>query len=112
MNRSFKFDGKKSFSFDRNKFTRSNTSRLSSEIGSSLSSRFSHYENLSRSMRITDDVESNSNHGRRSRNGAWAFVTKFFSLKKAGGDTSAGRMIVTSSSWRPDPNCRWPVQGW
>ncbi|GJT43998.1 AE7-like protein 1 [Tanacetum coccineum] len=106
---SFKFDGKRSFSFDANKFTRSDTSRLTSEIGSSHSCRFTTYEKLSDSMQF-DEYPSSSNPGRRmSRNKrAWKFVTKIFSLKKAGGYSAT----VPCSSRKPDPNHRWPVQGW
>ncbi|KAJ0556887.1 hypothetical protein HanIR_Chr07g0318881 [Helianthus annuus] len=91
------FDQKRmrSFSFDRN---RPNT----------------RYEKLSSSMRLVDDDESDNNQcGHQNMSRAWRFVSKLFSLKKAGGgDTKADRMTVRSSSWRPDPNCRWPVQGW
>ncbi|KAK9061998.1 hypothetical protein SSX86_019182 [Deinandra increscens subsp. villosa] len=110
INRSFKFDGKRSFSFDSNKFTRSNTSRLASEIGSSRSARFATYEKLSDSMRHVDTVPSGDNHGRRSRNGAWRFLTRIFSLKKAGGESLDAPQ--RSTSWRPKRNSRWPVQGW
>nr|GEW21914.1 hypothetical protein [Tanacetum cinerariifolium] len=109
MSRSFKFDGKRSFSFDANKFTRSDTSRLTSEIGSSRSCRFTTYKKLPDSMQF-DEYPSSSNPGRRmSRNKrAWKFVTKIFSLKKAGGYSAN----VPCSSRKPDPNHRWPVQGW
>lgn len=110
-----KFDGKRSFSFDQNKFSRSGNSRLVSEIGSSVSARFTAYEKLSDSMRMADDVASTNNHGRRSKNGVLRFVNKIFSLKKGGSDSSETRAEKTSvrtSSWRPDPNSRWPVQGW
>ncbi|KAI3519260.1 hypothetical protein L1887_08288 [Cichorium endivia] len=113
-NRRFSFDGRRSISFDSNKFTRSDSSHIASELGSSFSSRFMSYEKLSHSMRLYDVAESSSNHGRRNRNGAWAFVAKIFTLKKAGGDSSDKRQPSAgrSSSWRAGPNRRWPVQGW
>ncbi|KAL8193772.1 hypothetical protein R6Q57_026464 [Mikania cordata] len=97
INRSFKFEGKRSLSFDKSKFTRSNTSWLESEMGSA---RFTTYEKL-------NDSIDNPGHRR-----AWRFLTKIFSLKKAGGGSSATPASVRSSSWRPDRNSRWPVQGW
>lgn len=113
-NRSFSFDGRRrSFSSDNNKFTRSDNSHLKSELGSSLSFRLTSYVKLSDSMRLYDDVaESSNNYGCRKRTGAWAFVAKIFCLKKAAGAGSDSSDRRRSSSWRPDPNRRWPVQGW
>ncbi|KAL8211140.1 hypothetical protein R6Q57_005577 [Mikania cordata] len=111
-NRSFSLDEDRSFFYDLDKFTRSETSRPALEIiDSSLP-----YEKLYDSI---DDNESGNNQGRRNTNRAWRYVSKLFSLKRAGGgdssDTrrrSAGTVTVRPSSWRPDPNRRWPVQGW
>ncbi|KAK1410416.1 hypothetical protein QVD17_36953 [Tagetes erecta] len=104
------FDGSRSFSFDRNnKLSASNTSRLASEIGSSHSARFTSYEKLMRLDHHVDYIASNNN---RSRNVTWRFLTKIFSLKKSSGGDSEEKMSVPSKSWRPDPNSRWPLQGW
>ena len=100
---------------------RSNSSLLASELVSSEISRFTAYEKLSESMRLTGE----STVYRRRRNKAWSFLTKVFSFNKTDrGDvigreganhpprTAAARERNSRrSSWIPDPNRRWP-QGW
>ncbi|KAI8552004.1 hypothetical protein RHMOL_Rhmol06G0231400 [Rhododendron molle] len=103
---------------------RSNRSFLVSDLVSSEISNFTSYERLSESMRITSGERS------RTRSRAWAsLVSKAFSFRKTGGGVSGRRVAEdaeetprvaasaegrkrTRSSWLPDPQRRWPVQGW
>ncbi|KAJ9540737.1 hypothetical protein OSB04_027243 [Centaurea solstitialis] len=81
-------------------FRRSVSFNNRSNISSATTSRFMAYQKLS------DDTSESSNN--RRHGGGWAFLTQIFSFKKPA-DSS---IQTTASSWRPDPNCRWPVQGW
>lgn len=105
---------------------RSNRSFLVSDLVSSEITNFTSYERLSESMRITSGKRS------RTRSRAWAsLVSKAFSFRKTGGGRGvSGRRVAENaeetprvaaaaegrkrrrSSWLPDPQRRWPVQGW
>ncbi|KAM7516256.1 hypothetical protein LguiA_005839 [Lonicera macranthoides] len=98
---------------------RSNSSLLASELVSSEISRFTAYDKLSQSMRLTGE----STVYRRRRNKAWSFLTKVFYFNKPDSADVIGRLGTNPprkaagernsrrSSWIPDPNRRWP-QGW
>ncbi|KAH7860793.1 hypothetical protein Vadar_018030 [Vaccinium darrowii] len=100
---------------------RSNRSFLVSDQVSSEISDFTSYQRLSESMRITSGERSRT----RSRSLA-SLVSKAFSFRKTGGVVPAEnvrepRRVAAAaeegrkrrrSSWLPDPQRRWPVQGW
>lgn len=102
------------------KFGRSNSSLLISESISSECTRVARYENLSASMRMSNDQDI----GYRSRKSrAYTFISKVFSFRKISSDCETRQQadMVTQeekkgkkkrSSWLPDPERRWPVQGW
>ncbi|KAG6767942.1 hypothetical protein NC652_018633 [Populus alba x Populus x berolinensis] len=102
------------------KFGRSNSSLLVSESISSECTRVARYENLSASMRMSNDQDI----GYRSRKSrAYTFISKVFSFRKISSDCETRQQadMVTQeekkgqkkrSSWLPDPERRWPVQGW
>ncbi|KAI3747751.1 hypothetical protein L6452_10381 [Arctium lappa] len=95
-----------SFSSSSSSNNNNNTSNNTSGLLSTYSRSFMAYHKLSH------DSESSNNYDRlTTTNGAWAFVTRIFSFKKPRTDSS-NRSAERSSSWRPDPNHRWPVQGW
>lgn len=109
------------------KLGRSNRSLIVSESISSESARFTSYERLSESMRLSG-TDNKYNHGCRKSRSAWGFFNKIFSSKKIDGhdEVNKGQQLVVKdeekkkkktaksspSSWLPDPNRRWPVQGW
>ncbi|KAJ8637051.1 hypothetical protein MRB53_011318 [Persea americana] len=83
------------------------------------------YQRLSQSMRLPDELPVN---GRKRK--AWYALSRFFVLgqqekdgdhmdkrkedekKKKKKKTTTARGNSRWSSWLPDPNWRWPVQGW
>ncbi|KAK9670212.1 hypothetical protein RND81_13G186400 [Saponaria officinalis] len=107
------------------------SSILFSDSVPSESSRFTRYERLSESMRLTTG-ESSLDLGvikeKKRRNKAWGLISKVLSFRKSNGLDEAvkdvdgvkrdGLRVVEKtvksrrSSWLPDPNRRWPVQGW
>ncbi|KAG6766819.1 hypothetical protein POTOM_027993 [Populus tomentosa] len=100
------------------KFGRSNSSLLISESISSECTRIARYENLSASMRMSNDQDIGYG-SRKSR--AYTFISKVFSFRKISSDCETRQQadMVTQekkkgkkkrSSWLPDPERRWPVQ--
>lgn len=108
-----------------NMLKRSNSSLLASELVSAEIARVTAYEKLSQSMRLTDEYASSSyghDHDRRRRRrnrSGWSFLTKVFFFKKKGShDVNPQPQVDMAaeekkkSTWLPDPQRRWPVQGW
>lgn len=108
-----------------NMLKRSNSSLLASELVSAEIARVTAYEKLFQSMRLTDEYASSSyghDHDRRRRRNrsGWSFLTKVFSFKKKGSHDvnpppqvdMAAEEKKKRSTWLPDPQRRWPVQGW
>ena len=99
---------------------RKNSSLLISESISPECARIAGYERLSASMRMRN--EQDIGYGsRKSR--VYTFISKVFSFMKISSDceTEQHGDVVTRegergkkkrSSWLPDPERRWPVQGW
>ncbi|KAL5704601.1 hypothetical protein ACHQM5_023005 [Ranunculus cassubicifolius] len=104
------------------KLGRSNSSFLVSESISGESARFTRYERISQSMRLPDEWnrEELRHHEKRKKNKAVVVLARMFSRRPRGGDGDGKKEQVTGekkkkswySSWMPDPNNRWPVQGW
>lgn len=116
---SFRLDRGSSLS---NRLERSNSSLLASEY---ISPRITIYEKLSKSSRFLEESppisRSYHDHHRRGNKSGWSFLTKVFSsFKKT--DSQAHPTVKPSqsavqekkkkTSWLPDPQQRWPVQGW
>ncbi|KAK4793482.1 hypothetical protein SAY86_023917 [Trapa natans] len=106
---------------------RSNSCRLLSESITDECARVAAYERLSGSMRLSSDrdisclgclQESNKKGGSK----ALALLGKIFNHRKAEGGpdrrpetdmaVAEERKVKKRSSWLPDPERRWPVQGW
>jgi hypothetical protein len=97
---------------------RSYSSALVSETTTSEYAGITRYERLSKSMRQSGE---HSTEKKSRRNKDWGFLSKVFSFRKTPGVAEAkqGPEKVTNSkkkkrrsSWLPDPDRRWPVQGW
>ncbi|XXG81395.1 hypothetical protein AAC387_Pa09g2041 [Persea americana] len=102
----------------RQQHARSKSILLSSECISAECVAFATYERLSRSVRLSGEL---TGHRRKSR--PWLFLNCFVfgQQKQDGDDTNRAREDKEKktsrdksrwSSWLPDPNRRWPVQGW
>ncbi|KAF5201909.1 hypothetical protein FRX31_008507 [Thalictrum thalictroides] len=106
---------------------RSNSSALVAESISSESATFIRYERLSQSMRLPDEWSSSSSsrdhqlqHQRKLMKKPLFLVNWIFSRRAQ--DNRKEQVLRSEqekkkrkswySSWLPDPNQRWPVQGW
>ncbi|KAL9229865.1 hypothetical protein vseg_005285 [Gypsophila vaccaria] len=91
------------------------------------SARFTRYERLSHSMRLDLDADSSLtfriSKDKKTRNKAWVLISRVFSFRRSNAsddilkyDDHHGDVIKPvkprRSTWLPDPNRRWPVQGW
>uniref|UniRef100_A0A7C8Z4R0 Uncharacterized protein n=1 Tax=Opuntia streptacantha TaxID=393608 RepID=A0A7C8Z4R0_OPUST len=106
------------------RFGRSSSSILFSDSIPSESARFTAYHSLSKSMRL--NAESSRVHStsfRKKNNQPWRILSRIFSRRKSNGPNQIIReakvtgddrssAVKKRSSWLPDPNRRWPVQGW
>ncbi|XAR57898.1 hypothetical protein NMG60_11026188 [Bertholletia excelsa] len=117
MSRSFRLDRGHSMRLER-----SGSSVLASELGCSEIVRITAYERLSQSAGIASR-DCPDGFRRRRKTGAWTLLRKVFSFQKVDGGHMKGRRAAATvapeeekknrrSSWLPDPNRRWPVQGW
>ncbi|KAF9609830.1 hypothetical protein IFM89_018772 [Coptis chinensis] len=106
------------------KLGRSNSSALLSESISPESARFTKYERLSQSMRLPDEWNQDQLR-RQKKKKAFYLLNRIFSRNgRQSGRTAEnkGQGLRSQkeenkrkswlSSWLPDPNHRWPVQGW
>lgn len=105
---------------------RYNSSTLVSESITAECARFAPYERLSESMRLISsgrDTSCLGHFGRKNKKGtrALALLGKIFSLRKQADDGADQRSKTAApelkklkkrSSWLPDRERRWPVQGW
>ncbi|KAL3527103.1 hypothetical protein ACH5RR_011759 [Cinchona calisaya] len=111
---------------------RPNSLLLASELAAATSSstlefaKLATYQRLSHSMRLSDEYSGGSSTRGRHTASAWStYLGKVFSFKKMGGSNGREQVIEADdqaaaaattkkkrSSWLPDPDRRWPVQGW
>ncbi|GAB2231841.1 hypothetical protein Droror1_Dr00010857 [Drosera rotundifolia] len=110
------------FPFSKSRTTTTTTFLFSDSIPAE-SNRFLGYERLSQSTRFADD-KSPPGEGKRSdrfpRGRKWGFLIRVFSFRKLTADSGRsgeGKMEkekkkTEASAWLPDPDRRWPVQGW
>lgn len=119
MSKSFRLERGSSLS---TRLERSNSSLLASEY---ISPRITSYEKLYKSSRFLEGSprisHSYHDHHQRGNRSGWSFLTKILSsFRKTDGQAhptvkssqSAGQEKKKKSSWLPDPQHRWPVQGW
>lgn len=102
------------------KLCRSDSSLLISESISTECARLASYERLSESMRLGNECVLGKS--RSKRNKAWGIVSKVLSFRKDSGDMETKqppefdgerkKKLKKHSKWLPDPERRWPVQGW
>ena len=84
--------------------------------------RITGYERLSKSMRLTSDECDFSDDGhKKGIKGSLGILSKaFFTFRKTSSDHEGLPETVSMvekkqkkrSSWFPDPERRWPIQGW
>jgi len=96
------------------RLSRSERILLSSESITSECAKISTYERLSQSMRLSEEYEHKKNNKR-----GIGFITKVLSFRRIStphqGNVAAELAVKKEkkrSSWLPDPNKRWPIQGW
>ncbi|KAI6697113.1 hypothetical protein NL676_017232 [Syzygium grande] len=123
---SFRLQGGRPFS----KLGRPNSSLLLSESITAECARAAGYERLSESTRLSTDPAGfglrqgggGGGGGGRARGRVASFLTRVFSFVRAPAaghdgrreaeECGAAKAIKKRSSWLPDPDRRWPVQGW
>lgn len=107
------------------KLCRSESSLLMSESISNEYARLASYERLSGSMRLGNECVLGKS--RCKKNKAWGILSKVLSFRKHSGDmetkqlpefdeenkkTKKKKNLKKHCKWLPDPEKRWPVQGW
>ncbi|KAJ4851456.1 hypothetical protein Tsubulata_014124 [Turnera subulata] len=117
LSRSFRIEGRSLSEIRRS----GSNSLLISESIPSESARFLSYEKLSESPRMDDEVDL-EHRSRKSR--AARFIVKVLTFRKLAGNSGTTQQAASKvpsqeekqrrkrSSWLPDPERRWPVQGW
>ncbi|OWM74575.1 hypothetical protein CDL15_Pgr005155 [Punica granatum] len=106
---------------------RSNSSLLLSESITTEYAAVVAYERLSESMRLSSSRDTRCvchferTNYKKSSSRALTLLGKIFSVRKTEGCRNrqpeigvipAEKKAKKWSSWLPDPECRWPVQGW
>ncbi|CAL5188029.1 unnamed protein product [Lathyrus oleraceus] len=99
----------------RRSFSMSRSERilLSSESVTSECAKIAGYERLSQSMKLDEEDEHKKN-----KKGTIGFLSKVLTLTKTSTTHEANEVAVEEkkekkrSSWLPDPDKRWPIQGW
>lgn len=117
LSRSFRLQqGSSSF-----KIGRSNSSLLVSESISTECARDTNYERLSESMRLGNEYVLDKSRSKKKR--ALGILTKVLNFRKDSVNVEAKQPkeakhdkkmkdVKRLSKWLPDPERRWPVQGW
>lgn len=101
----------------------SKSSRLVMESVSAEYSAMAGYQRLSQSMRFSDEMVQMRKQQRGSGR-TWRFLSRVFSGRKnvevgefeeqmtKEKESEKMKYKKRRSSWLPDPDTRWPVQGW
>ncbi|KAG2724810.1 hypothetical protein I3843_01G034000 [Carya illinoinensis] len=97
------------------RIVRSYSSALVSETIPPECAEIASYERLSNSMKLSNEYSTGQNN---KKDKDWGLLGKVFSFRKASANVEAKRgpenvkRKKKRSSWLPDPQKRWPVQGW
>ncbi|KAK7406694.1 hypothetical protein VNO78_08324 [Psophocarpus tetragonolobus] len=102
------------------KLSRSHHILLSSQSVNSECAKFAGYERLSQSLRLTGEYDFSDKHKKNKRGvGLLGKVFTFRKICSSHEDEQHNKVAETvlkkekkRSSWLPDPNRRWPIQGW
>nr|KYP66759.1 hypothetical protein KK1_013067 [Cajanus cajan] len=96
------------------RLSRSHHILLSSESVTSECAKIAGYERLSQSLRISGEHDFSDKHKKHKR--GVGLLGKVFSFKKISSPHEDPNKVVKKekkrSSWLPDPDRRWPIQGW
>lgn len=101
----------------------SHSSVLLSESVTSECARIAGYERLSKSMRLTGECDFDFSDGRKKNSKVGlGLLSKVFTFRKISSGQERPQAAVAMaaekkkekkrSSWLPDPEKRWPIQGW
>ncbi|RDX99087.1 hypothetical protein CR513_17903, partial [Mucuna pruriens] len=94
------------------RLSRSHHIVLSSESVSSECAKIAGYERLSQSLRLSGEYDFSDKHKRHKK--GVGLLGKVFSFTRI--SSPQGKVMVKKekkrSSWLPDPQKRWPIQGW
>lgn len=99
------------------RLSRSHHILLSSELTSECA-KIAGYERISQSMRLTGEYDFSFKEKKRKR--GVGLIGKVFSFRRASSPHEEPNKVVETvvkkekkrSSWLPDPDKRWPIQGW
>ncbi|KAL2348514.1 hypothetical protein Fmac_002514 [Flemingia macrophylla] len=98
------------------RLSRSHHMLLSSESVTSGCAKIAGYERLSQSMRLSGEHDFSDKHKKHKR--GVGVLAKVFSFKKNSltHEFEEPHKVLKKdkkrSSWLPDPDRRWPIQGW
>ena len=98
---------------------RSHGSVLLSESVTSECARITGYERLSKSMRLSGEIDFSDERPKRKR--GFGILSKVFAFRRMAEGPERPEVEESQTvekkqkkrcSWLPDPERRWPIQGW
>ncbi|KAI4314849.1 hypothetical protein L6164_027716 [Bauhinia variegata] len=96
------------------RMSRSHDSILLSESVTSECAKINGYERLSQSMRLSGEIDLSD--GRKRNKRGFGLLSRVFAFSRITAhersEVAAEKSEKKRSSWLPDPNRRWPIQGW
>ena len=97
------------------RLSRSKRILLSSESVNLECARIGGYERLSQSIRLTGEHDFSDQHKKHKK--GMGILSKFLSFTRTSSphkaaEATAAKKEKKRSSWLPDPDNRWPIQGW
>lgn len=100
------------------RLSRSHHILLSSESVTSECAKIAGYERISQSMRLSGEYDFSFKEKNRKR--GVGLIGKVFSFRRVSSPHEEPNKVVETvvkkekkrSSWLPDPDKRWPIQGW
>ncbi|TKY70382.1 hypothetical protein E2542_SST06672 [Spatholobus suberectus] len=100
------------------RLSRSHRILLSSESVTSECAKIAGYERLSKSMRLSGEYDFSDKHKKHKR--GMGLLAKVFSFTRISSSHEEPNKVAQTvvkkekkrSSWLPDPERRWPIQGW
>ncbi|KAJ1415310.1 hypothetical protein SESBI_18267 [Sesbania bispinosa] len=95
------------------RLSRSQRILLSSESVTLECSRITGYERLSQSMRLEGECDFRDDEHKKHKKGM-GLLSKVFFFTRISTPKEEDMAVKKKkrSSWLPDPNRRWPIQGW
>ncbi|KAK7307537.1 hypothetical protein VNO77_40700 [Canavalia gladiata] len=97
------------------RLSRSHRIVLSSESVNSECAGIAGYERLSQSMRLSGEYDFNDHKQKKHKMGMGLLGKVFFSFARISSphkNPKVPNKEKKRSSWLPNPETRWPIQGW